>query len=153
MRTINRSGRLLPKLLPDENLRGRNHGSNLSSGCGGTPDGQAKACVVWFRQHDGLRPTPSFEYKKESVFLTWYNIHIADYEKSCAETFHLRVKLGILQTPYLRKRVAGQAFGYNWRHWATAMLMLTPPQYPILLEYNPRALAHLRTHRTTARKV
>ena len=33
------------------------------------------------------------------------------------------------------------------------MLILTPPQYPILLEYNPRAFAHLRTHRTTVKNV
>ena len=52
-----------------------------------------------------------------------------------------------------RRQLAGHALGYNCNTRATAILIFTPPQYPILLEYNPRALAHLRTSRTTVRKV
>mmetsp|Transcript_57478 Transcript_57478/g.171485 ORF Transcript_57478/g.171485 Transcript_57478/m.171485 type:complete len:229 (+) Transcript_57478:1694-2380(+) len=53
----------------------------------------------------------------------------------------------------LRRREAAQVLGYSCTTSATEMFMLTPPQYPILLLYRPRALAHLRTHLTTARNV
>ena len=52
-----------------------------------------------------------------------------------------------------RNKLAGHAFGYSCSTNATAMLIFTPPQYPILFEYNPLLLAHLRTNRTTVRNV
>mmetsp|Transcript_50859 Transcript_50859/g.108361 ORF Transcript_50859/g.108361 Transcript_50859/m.108361 type:complete len:215 (-) Transcript_50859:171-815(-) len=90
------------------------------------------------------------------IAAAWWEFHTGS-PSSASWGFVSMTGFGHLQLLNTRKNFrrsdAGHALGYNWSTSATAMLMFTPPQYPILFEYSPRFLAHFRTRRTTARKV